>query len=321
MPTSNNRPLAAITPGSAGELSSELALRISRLLGTAEKQATAISRLTLHQRVAPNDSCPITYEPSVIVVAQGSKQVQIGKEILTYDSSRYLLVSVDVPTVTRVSAASREEPCLAASLKLDISIVREFLSRETFPVPDAPGEGHALSIAPVTPEFLHAWCGLLNLLAAPADIPFLSDLLEREIIYRILRGPEGGRLRAIATLGDKSNRTARAIGWIKTNYRKQLRVEELAEIAGMGVSTLHHSFRALTSMGPLQYQKHIRLQAARAQMLTADVDAATAAFAVGYESASQFNREYSRLFGQPPIRDIRNLRSQGAQKTEAVNAA
>jgi len=167
-------------------------------------------------------------------------------------------------------------------------------------------------------EFLSALCRLLDLLSNPEDIPFLSGLLEREIMYRILRGPEGARLRAIATLGDQSHRTAKAITWIKANYGRPLRVEELAEIAGMAVSTLHHHFRALTAMSPLQYQKQIRLQAARARMLADDVDAATVAFEVGYESASQFNREYSRLFGRPPIRDVRNLRSAGTSRLESV---
>ncbi len=174
-----------------------------------------------------------------------------------------------------------------------------------------------MSIGAVTPEFLTAWCRLLDLLSSPGDIPFLSGFIEREIMYRILRGPEGARLRAIATLGDQSHRTAKAIAWIKTNYRRHLRVEELAQVAGMAVSTLHN-FRALTAMSPLQYQKQIRLQTARARMLADDVDAATVAFEVGYESASQFNREYSRLFGQPPIRDVRNLRSPGTPRLESV---
>ena len=152
----------------------------------------------------------------------------------------------------------------------------------------------------------------MDLLDTPQDIPFLSGLIQREIIYRILRGPEGARLRAIATLGDQSHRTAKAIAWIKANYAKPLRVEDLAQIAGMGVSTLHHHFRALTAMSPLQYQKQLRLQAARGRMLVDGLDAASAAFEVGYESASQFNREYSRFFGQPPMRDIRTLRSPGA---------
>jgi AraC-like DNA-binding protein len=195
--------------------------------------------------------------------------------------------------LTRVIEASEEAPCLALSLKLDISIVREFLAREEFQIPEAPPDTPAMSTGPVTPELLDAWRRLLDLLSTPEDIPFLSGFIEREIIYRILRGPEAARLRAVATLGDQSHRTAKAIAWIKTNYARPLHIEELAEIAGMAVSTLHHHFRALTAMGPLQYQKQIRLQAARARMLADDVDAATVAFEVGYESASQFNREYS----------------------------
>jgi AraC-like DNA-binding protein len=302
----------------ADELKLELASSVARLIGPAEKKATAIPRLTLHQRTAPTAACHVTYEPSVIVVAQGRKEVQIGKDTLTYDSSRYLLTSVDLPTVTRVSEASDEAPCLAVSMKLDISFVREFLSREEFHMLGATPDRPAMSICPVTVEFLSALCRLLDLLSTPEDIPFLSGLLEREIMYRILRGPEGARLRAIATLGDQSHRTAKAITWIKANYGRPLRVEELAEIAGMAVSTLHHHFRALTTMSPLQYQKQIRLQAARARMLADDVDAATVAFEVGYESASQFNREYSRLFGQPPIRDVRSLRSPGSPRLESV---
>jgi AraC-like DNA-binding protein len=295
--------------GRENELNRQVVSRIAHLLGSAEKQATPIPRLTLHQRTAPTAACHVTYEPSVIVVAQGRKEVQIGANTLIYDPSRYLLTSVDLPTVTRVAEASKSAPCFAASLKIDISVVREFLSREEFHTFDAPRDGPAMSTGPVTTEFLSAWCRLLDLLLNPSDIPFLSGFIEREIIYRILRGPEGARLRAIATLGDQSHRTAKAISWIKANYGKPLRVEELAEVAGMAVSTLHHNFRALTAMSPLQYQKQIRLQTARARMLADDVDAATVAFEVGYESASQFNREYSRLFGQPPIRDVRNLRS------------
>jgi AraC-like DNA-binding protein len=292
----------------------------ARLIGSAEKLVTAIPRLTLHRRTAPTAGCPVTYEPGAIVIPQGRKQVQIGGETLTYDSSRYLLTSVDLPTVARVVEASEQEPCLAVNLKLDISIVREFLSREEFHA-DVPPESPAMSTGPVTAEFLSAWCRLLDLLSNPQDIPFLSGFIEREIIYRILRGPEGARLRAIATLGDQSHRTAKAIAWIKANYAKPLRVEELAQVAGMAVSILHHHFRALTAMSPLQYQKHIRLQGARARMLADDVDAATVAFEVGYESASQFNREYRRLFGQPPIRDIRTLRLPSAPTLELVTTA
>lgn len=284
----------------------------------AERQATQIPRLTLHQRTAPTAACHVTYEPSVVLVVQGRKEIQIGSQTITYDSSRYVLTSVDLPTVTRVAEASPARPCLAATLRLDISIVREFLSREELHFSYAPADTHGMALAPVTANFLSAWCRMLDLLSNPDDIPFLSGLIEREIIYRVLRGPEGARLRAIATSGDQSQRTAKAIGWIKTNYMKSLRIDELAEVTGMAVSTLHHHFRALTGMSPLQYQKQIRLQAARARMLADSVDAATVAFEVGYESASQFNREYSRLFGQPPIRDIRHLRSPGGPAFETV---
>jgi AraC-like DNA-binding protein len=288
---------------------SELASKIARHIGSAEKHTTPIPRFTLHQRTASTAACHVTYEPSIVVVAQGRKEVQIGGKTVTYDSSRYLLASVDLPTVTRVAEASVAEPCLAATLKLDISIVREFLGREEFHVPHLPAETPGMSTAPATVEFIGAWCRMLDLLSHPGDIPFLAPLIEREIVYRVLQGPAGAGLRAVATLGDQSHHTAKAIAWIKANYTRPLRIDELAEIVGMAVSTLHHHFRALTGLSPLQYQKQIRLQAARARMLADDVDAATVAFEVGYESASQFNREYSRLFGQPPVRDVRNLRS------------
>jgi AraC-like DNA-binding protein len=309
---------SVIAADGASELALGLASRIARLIGQAETLATASPRVTLHQRRAPTADCYITYEPCVIVVAQGCKQVQFGADTLTYDSSRYLLTSVDLPTVTRVSVASEAAPCLAVTLKLDISIVREFLGREEFRARnEAPGRP-ARSTGKVTAEFLGAWCRLHDLLSSPGDLPFLSGLIEREIMYRILRGPEAARLRAIATLGDQSHRTTKAIAWMKANYGRSLRIKDLADMAGMAATTFHHHFRALTAMSPLQYQKQIRLQTARARMLADDVDATTVAYEVGYESASQFNREYRRLFGHPPIRDIRNLRSPAAPPTEHV---
>ena len=301
------------------ERTAVFAAKLAALIGCAETKATALPRLTLHRRTAPTAACPVTYEPCVIVVAQGRKEVQIGAETLVYDSSHYLLTSVDLPTITRVSEASGTEPCLAASLKIDISIVRELISQNNFPVPEMLPGRPGISVAPVTDSFLDPWCRLLDLMLALEDVPFLGAFIETEILYRILRGPQGAALRAVATLGDQSHRTAKAIGWIRANYSKPLRVEQLAEIAGMAGSTLHRHFRALTTMSPIQYQKQIRLQAARARLLADDVDAATVAFEVGYESASQFSREYSRLFGQPPARDVRHLRSPAAPKLDAGN--
>jgi AraC-like DNA-binding protein len=202
-----------------------------------------------------------------------------------------------------------------------MSIVREVLSREEIHVVEAPSDSPAMSIGETTPEFRSACCRLLDLLESPKDIPFLSGLIQREIIYRVLRGRVGARLRAVATLGDQSHRTAKAVAWIAANYAKALRVEELAELANMGVSTLHHHFRVLTAMSPLQYQKQLRLQSARTLMLNNGLDAASAAFEVGYESATQFSREYSRFFGQPPMRDVRALLSPDAPKLELVGGS
>jgi AraC-like DNA-binding protein len=225
---------------------------------------------------------------------------------------------VDLPTISRVVDATKAVPCLAFALKIDISIVREFMGREEFHTAGAAPTNAAMCTGETTAEFLGACCRLVELLDNPEDIPFLSGFIEREIVYRILRGPQGARLRAIATVGDQNQRTAKAIAWIKANYSKPLRMQELAEVAGMAVSTLHHHFRALTTMSPLQYQKQLRLQAARARMIAGDVDAATVAFEVGYESASQFNREYSRFFGQPPIRDVKAILSEDGPRIELV---
>jgi AraC-like DNA-binding protein len=300
------------------ELRAGLARKIALYMGPAENRATEIPGVTLHRRTAPTAPCSATYEPGVTVIAQGRKRVDLGGTTFIYGEARYLLTSIDLPIVSQITEASEEAPCLAMSLKLEMPVVRELLSCEQIQVPEATSDSPGMATGETTVEFLSACCRLIDLLDSPKDIPFLSGLIQREIIYRILRGPEGVRLRAIATLGDQSHRTAKAIAWIKANYAKRLRVEDLAEIAGMGVSTLHHHFRALTAMSPLQYQKQFRLQAARGRMLIEGLDAASAAFEVGYESASQFNREYSRFFGQPPLRDIRTLRSPGAPLLESA---
>jgi AraC-like DNA-binding protein len=314
----NSNKKATPSPNRVRELRAELARKIALFMGSQADRATDIPGVTLHRRTAPTAPCSATYEPGVTVIAQGRKRVDLGRTTFLYGESRYLLTSVDLPIVSQIVEASEEAPCLAMSLKLEMPVIRELLSREEIQVADAPSDNPAMATGEATVEFLSACCRLIDLLDTPRDIPFLSGLIQREIIYRILRGPEGARLRAIATLGDQSHRTAKAIAWIKANYAKPLRVENLAQIAGMGLSTLHHHFRELTAMSPLQYQKQIRLQAARGRMLIDGLDAASAAFEVGYESASQFNREYNRLFGQPPMRDIRTLRSPGAPPSESV---
>jgi AraC-like DNA-binding protein len=304
----------------AREVRLELPRKIASFMGKEENRTTEIPGVSLHRRASPTPPCRTTYHPGVIVVAQGSKQVNLGPTSFIYDESHFLLTAVDLPIVSWVAAATDEVPCLVLSLKLDMSMVRELLGREEIHVAEAPSDSPAMSIGKTTPEFLNACCRLLDLLDSPQDIPFLSGLIQREIIYRVLRGRVGARLRAVATLGDQSHRTAKAIAWITANYAKPLLVEELAQLASMGVSTLHHHFRMLTSMSPLQYQKQLRLQSARSLMLNKGLDAASAAFEVGYESATQFNREYSRFFGQPPMRDIRALLFPGAPKLELAGS-
>jgi AraC-like DNA-binding protein len=203
-------------------------------------------------------------------------------------------------------------------LQLDMPMVREIISREELPEPKTSVHSRGIAVGESTVGLLDACTRLIDLLDTPEDIPFLSHLIQREIVYRILRTPQGERLRAIATTGDLSHRTARAIAWLRANFAKPLHMEELASVARMGVSTLHHQFRALTAMSPLQYQKQLRLQTARQRMLMDGLDATSAAYEVGYESISQFSREYSRFFGQPPIRDIKSLRD---AKVLPINAA
>lgn len=307
-----------LEPDQQQQLKDELAARIAAYVGTEQRRITDVPGLTVHRRTAPTPPCSMTYEPSLIVTAQGRKRVELGGRTFTYGSSHYLLASVALPVMARVVEASEQAPCLALSLKLRMPLVRELLNREDLAVhPDAE-KGPALAIGELTAELLDSFCRLMRLLDRPREIAFLHDLIEREIIFRVLEGPEGTRLRAIATLGDQSHRTAKAIAWIKENYAKPLRVEELAETAGMGVSTLHHHFRALTAMSPLQYQKQIRLQEARARMSIEGLDVGSAALAVGYESASQFTREYKRYFGQTPMRDTRTLRSADAAQLEPL---
>src|SRR6266849_831115 len=306
-------------PDRARELRMELARKIASFVGSAEKLVTDIPGLVLTHRTAPTAPTSVAYEPSLAVVAQGRKRATLGGTTFVFDESRFLLTSLDLPVVSQVVEASEEAPYLCFLLKLEVPVVRELLSREEIHAPEAAPDSPAMATGETTAELLDACCRLVGLLNTPQDIPFLSGLIQREIIYRILRGPEAARLRAIATLGDQGQRRARAIAWVRANYAKPLRVEDLAKIAGMGVSTLHHHFRALTAMSPLQYQKQLRLHAARERMLMDGMDAASAAFEVGYESASQFNREYSRFFGQPPKRDIRTLRSPGAAPLESVS--
>jgi AraC-like DNA-binding protein len=290
------------------QLLTELRSKISNSLGTSGERATGILGLTLYRCTAPTAPNPCTYQPSLLVIAQGRKRVDLGRTSYVFGQSRFLLTSVELPIVSQVVTASEEAPYLAFFLKLNIATVRDILNTEEVHVPESPIGTRGMAIGEATIELVRSCSRMMDILDAPQDIPFLGKLIHREIIYRLLQGTQGARLRAIATLGDQSHRTEKAVAWLRENYEKPLRVEQLATIAGMGRSTLHHHFRALTAMSPLQFQKQLRLRAARQRMLVYELDAASAAFEVGYESASQFNREYRRFFGKPPMRDIQALR-------------
>lgn len=293
------------TQAQVKQLRSDLARKIAAHTPAEGLIRTAVPALGLSRRSATTECYSAAYEPELIVFAQGEKRVTVGGVTHICDGSKFLLTSIDLPVVGQFTRASKSEPFLALALKLEMPAVREILSQEEFLAPELSFGAHGLAVGHSTPELLAVCCRLLDLLDTPRDIPFLSGLIQREIIYRVLRGPLGRHLRSIATLGEQSNRTAKAVAWLKTNYSKPLRIEELASVAQMGVSTFHHHFRSLTAMSPLQYQKRLRLHVARMRMMTDGLDAASAAFEVGYESPSQFNREYRRIFGQSPMRDVK----------------
>ena len=291
------------------ELRRKLAAQIGAHAQNTGETLTAITGLLLFRRTTPTPCYRAAYEPSLNVFAQGRKRINLGGKSYVCDASSFLLSSIDVPVESQIIEASDNVPMLSMMLRLDMAAVREIITSEEMPDVEPSASGAGLAVGETTAGLLEACTRLIDLLDTPHDIPFLSRLIQREIVYRLLCSPQGNRLRSIATSGDLSNRTAKAITWLKTNYAKPLHMDELAQVARMGVSTLHHQFRALTAMSPLQYQKQLRLQAARRRMLMDGLDATSVAFEVGYESVSQFNREYSRMFGQPPMRDVKALRT------------
>ena len=296
------------TMGQLSEALSGLAGKIGESLGPLDKRTFDGVDLELYRATAPTIPTSCSYEPSLLVVAQGKKRVDLGKVTYSFGEATFLLTSLELPVISQVMVASKEVPYLAFFLKLEIGTVRDILNTEEVDIPETPAGTSGMAVGRSTTELIKCCSRLVELLDAPKDIPFIGKLLRRELTYRLLQSSQGDRLRAIATLGDQNNRSAKVVSWLRTNYRKPLNIDALADLAGMGRSTLHHHFRSLTAMSPLQFQKQLRLHAARQRMLVDEVDATSAAFEVGYESASQFNREYRRFFGKPPIRDIQALR-------------
>jgi AraC-like DNA-binding protein len=272
--------------------------------------ATAIPRVALIRSSRPTEPLHTLHEPAVCIVAQGAKAVQMGERVLRYDAASFLVVSVDVPIVGQVTNATLDAPYLCLRLDLDPAALAALITESPAPAGAVRGETtRGLELSPVTPGLIEAAARLLRLLDEPADIGFLAPLAEREIHYRLLRGDQGPTLRHIAGADSRLTRVGRAIAWIKAHYDQPIPIATLAAEAGMSPSALHEHFKAITAMSPLQYHKHLRLQEARRLMLAGGHDAGGASYAVGYESPSQFSREYARLFGAPPAKDVARLRA------------
>jgi len=249
------------------------------------------------------------YEPCVVVVLQGRKRVTIGDQVLHYDPQHFFVTSLDLPRIATILDARAQTPFLSMALRLDLRLIATLiLEGVVSPAPPLAGERHAMATGRLDLSLLDAFGRLLALADEPLHAPVLAPLIQREITYRLLSGVAGWRLRQIAAVDSQGHQISRAIDLLKGRYAETLRIEDLAREAHMSVSSLHHHFKALTGMSPLQFQKQLRLAEARRLLLGERLDAATAAYRVGYESPSQFSREYSRHFGAPPIRDIARLR-------------
>ncbi|WP_427161247.1 AraC family transcriptional regulator [Aliinostoc sp. HNIBRCY26] len=269
---------------------------------------TQISQLEfVRESSAPNSICTV-YEPIIAIVVQGKKEVLLGEETYRYGAAQYLVVSVDLPLNGFVVESTPDKPFFGFKLSLDLLLLCDIISETKPSMHHKENSVRGLFVSDASPKLLDCVIRLTQLLDTPEDIPIIAPLIIREIYYRLLIGEQGEAVRQIATVGSNMQRIANAIKFIKTNFTKPIRVEELAQLTNMSASSFHHHFKSVTSMSPLQYQKQLRLLEARRLMLTDNFDAANAASQVGYESPSQFSREYSRMFGAPPIRDIQRLR-------------
>ena len=247
-------------------------------------------------------------QPALCIVAQGAKSVMLGQEVYEYDESRMIAFSVDLPVTAQITRASHSKPFLAFKLDLDPHKVAELVLK-VYPhgLPRAP-EGRAVNVGQVNASIVKAATRLVELMAEPMDAELLGPLVIDEILIRVLRSPIGVRVAQIGLADSGVQGIAKAVSWLRANFFQPMKVEELAELAHMSVSSFHQHFKSVTSMSPLQFQKALRLQEARRLMLSTMTDASTASWKVGYQSASQFSREYSRFFGSAPTRDIARLR-------------
>ncbi len=289
----------------------ELADRVARNTSADGMHDCAIPGVSLIRYSAPSQRVASVYEPSLCIVVQGRKQALLADEIYTYDALNYLVVSMTLPVFGQVIEASPARPYLCLRFNIDPALIGELQQQVRPPRDDAPSVARAMYLARTSAPLLDAVLRLIRLLDTPEEVPVLAPLALREIHYRVLTGELGHRLRELCVIDSQSQRIARAIELLKRRFKDPLRIEELANAAHMSTSSLHHRFKAVTAMSPLQFQKQLRLQEARRLMLLEDIEAASAAHRVGYESPSQFTREYRRLFGAPPRQEVEAARLAG----------
>lgn len=278
------------------------------------KTETGIPRVAMVQGPVPEHQLAAVYDPMINLILQGSKTMTVGDRTFRYDPATYFVMSIDLPAVGAVHPAADGSPYRAVSLLLEPQRIAALLA--DLPSPPMSSSPGGMAVGEVTPELLDAWTRLLRLMESPQDIPALAPAYEREILYRVLTGPMGWMLRDIATPDTTLARVNQAIQWLRAHYRQPVSIQELADRAAMSVSAFHRRFKAVTALSPLQFQKRIRLLQARMLLVSGAGNATSVAFEVGYESATQFSREYTRFFGAPPARDaarvLTELRSREA---------
>jgi AraC-like DNA-binding protein len=285
----------------------ELVERIARAV-SEDGKVEPLKGIRLQRSSSPTEPLPGVADPSFCVIAQGSKELHLGEERYRYDPYHYCLGTVELPVVSQIIEASQEHPYLSFRLELDPTLVSSVMIDSGQTAPPRQSDVKAITVSRLDAELLDAVLRLARLLDSPTEARFLAPLVTREIVYRLLMGEQGDRLRHIAVLGGYTPPIARAIQRLRQNFDQPLRIDDIAREIGMSVSGFHHHFKAVTAMSPLQFHKQMRLQEARRLMLGQGLDAASAGYRVGYNEASHFNREYKKLFGVPPIRDVERLR-------------
>jgi AraC-like DNA-binding protein len=294
--------------GRVAALCAELAVILERRTGTDGGHETAIQELTFWRFSNPTEPAQVIQQPAVYVVVQGRKQVTVGDQTYAYDPTHYLAVSLEVPASGNVVVATPELPYLCLTIRVDPRELAALLIETGRPTPRDDHDGSALFVSALEAPLLGALLRLVQLLDTPQDIPVIAPLVLREFQYRLLQGGQQGRLAEMAVGDGRLRRVATAITWIREHFTESLQVEDLARLVSMSPSALHAHFRAAAGVSPIQYQKRLRLHEARRRLLTDASSAEAVAYQVGYASASQFSREYARLFGQPPRRDADRMR-------------